>query len=331
MAQVKAKSDFPEEIRRRSGRGRPFARFRGPGKAIASDRRSGQVAGMMSTRVSLSFFGLAVFTLAALTACNSEKNESGGEETAPQQQEASASPAAASPAAGEGGSRKLVGTASGAPPDDYFPELRDEEPEESASEAPAQATKTMKTSNESSESTGEPVAEENLEVATLGGGCFWCVEAVMERLDGVVDVVSGYMGGHVENPTYEQVCSKGTGHAEVIQVTYDETRISFEEILDVFWQAHDPTTLNRQGADVGPQYRSVIFYHTPEQKNVAERSKAELDESGRYEDAAVTEIAEASEFWKAEDYHQDYYRLNKDENPYCRLVISPKMEKLGFE
>jgi len=172
---------------------------------------------------------------------------------------------------------------------------------------------------------------ENHEIATIGGGCFWCTEAVLERIDGVVDVVSGYMGGHVDNPTYEQICTKTTGHAEVIQVTYDKTKINFEEILDIFWQAHDPTTLNQQGADRGPQYRSVIFYHSPEQKNLAEKSKKALDASGAYEDPSVTEITEASTFWVAEDYHQDYYRLNKDKNPYCRVVITPKMKKFGFE
>lgn len=169
------------------------------------------------------------------------------------------------------------------------------------------------------------------ELATIGGGCFWCTEAVMERLEGVSDVVSGYMGGHVENPTYEQVCSKTTGHAEVIQVTFDPSVITFEEILDVFWQAHDPTTLNQQGADRGPQYRSVIFYHSPEQKSLAMASMKKLNESGMYSDVAVTEISEAATFWVAEDDHQDFYRLNKDTNPYCRVVISPKLKKLGME
>ena len=128
----------------------------------------------------------------------------------------------------------------------------------------------------------------------------------MERLEGVTDVVSGYMGGHVDNPSYEQICTKTTGHAEVIQVTFDPAKISLEEILDVFWQAHDPTSLNRQGADTGPQYRSVIFYHTPEQRNVAMQSKSKLDASGMYENPSVTEISEASKFCVAEDYHQDY-------------------------
>ena len=174
-------------------------------------------------------------------------------------------------------------------------------------------------------------AAKGMEVIALGGGCFWCTEAVIERLEGVTDVVSGYMGGHVENPTYEQIGTKTTGHAEVIQVTFDPAKIKLAEILDVFWQAHDPTTLNRQGADVGPQYRSVIFFHTPEQKNIAMQSKAALDASKVYEYPAVTEIAEAAKFWVAEDYHQNYYDLNKDKNPYCRVVISPKLKKLGME
>lgn len=174
-------------------------------------------------------------------------------------------------------------------------------------------------------------AAQGKEVATLGGGCFWCTEAVMERLEGVTDVVSGYMGGHVENPTYEQIGTKTTGHAEVIEVTFDPKLITFEEILDVFWQAHDPTTLNQQGADRGPQYRSVIFYHSPEQRNIAAQSMKKLNESGAYPDPAVTEITAAAKFWVAEDYHQNYYELNKDSNPYCRAVISPKLKKLGME
>ncbi len=177
---------------------------------------------------------------------------------------------------------------------------------------------------------GKPVAV-GKEVATLGGGCFWCTEAVIERLEGVTDVVSGYMGGHVEHPTYEQICTKTTGHAEVIEVTFDPKIISFEEILDVFWQAHDPTTLNQQGADKGPQYRSVIFYHSPEQRNIAMQSMKKLNESGVYPDPAVTEISEAAKFWVAEEYHQNYYVQNKDTNPYCRVVISPKLKKLGME
>lgn len=151
----------------------------------------------------------------------------------------------------------------------------------------------------------------------------------MERLDGVSDVVSGYMGGHVDNPTYEQICTKTTGHTEVIQITFDPATISFEEILEVFWQAHDPTTPNRQGADAGPQYRSAIYYHSSEQKAAAEKSKAGLDESGVYEHLAVTEITEASTFWVGEDEHQDFYR-NHTEYGYCRAVIHPKLKKLGL-
>ncbi len=197
-----------------------------------------------------------------------------------------------------------------------------------ADSAPAAAAVTSPEKKKMEE--GKPVAE-GREVATLGGGCFWCTEAVMERLEGVTDVISGYMGGHVENPTYEQICTKTTGHAEVIEVTFDPNIISFEEILDVFWQAHDPTTLNQQGADKGPQYRSVIFYHSPQQRNIAMQSMKKLNESGTYPDPAVTEISEATKFWVAEEYHQNYYVQNKDTNPYCRVVISPKLKKLGME
>lgn len=151
----------------------------------------------------------------------------------------------------------------------------------------------------------------------------------MERLEGVSDVISGYMGGHVDAPTYQQVCAKTTGHAEVIQIHFDPAMIRFEEILEVFWQAHDPTTLNRQGGDAGPQYRSVIFYHSPEQKQAAEKSKAALDASAAYPDPAVTEIAEATTFWAGEPEHQDFYR-NNTQYGYCRAVIHPKLVKLGL-
>ncbi|MCB1078176.1 MAG: peptide-methionine (S)-S-oxide reductase MsrA [Verrucomicrobiae bacterium] len=167
-------------------------------------------------------------------------------------------------------------------------------------------------------------------IATFGGGCFWCTEAVMERLEGVVDVKSGYMGGHVDHPTYEQVCQKDTGHVEVIQVTYDPGQITFDDLLDVFWQAHDPTTWDQQGADKGPQYRSVIFTHTPEQKLQAENSKKALNDSGKLSSPVVTEIRDASTFWEAEDYHQDFFKNNPNYG-YCRVVISPKLKKLGFE
>ena len=169
-----------------------------------------------------------------------------------------------------------------------------------------------------------------VEIATLGGGCFWCVEAVLEQLDGVIDVKSGYMGGDMPNPTYEQVCSGRTGHAEVVQVTFEPSKVAYGDILDLFWRAHDPTTLNRQGGDVGTQYRSVIFCHSPEQKRAAEASRDALAESGLYRGPIVTEITEAGTFYEAERYHQDYYRLNK-RAPYCRVVIAPKLEKLGLE
>lgn len=166
-----------------------------------------------------------------------------------------------------------------------------------------------------------------LATATFGAGCFWCVEAAFEMLDGVKSVKSGYMGGHVKNPTYEQVCSGRTGHAEVAQVSYDPKRVSFEGLLEVFWLVHDPTTLNRQGVDVGTQYRSAIFYHSPEQKAAAKKSKRALDESGKFRNPVVTEIVAASEFYEAEKYHQDYFRNNSDA-PYCKAVIAPKLKKV---
>ncbi len=171
---------------------------------------------------------------------------------------------------------------------------------------------------------GEPA------IATFGGGCFWCTEAVMERLEGVLDVKSGYMGGSVENPTYEQVCKKDTGHVEVIQVSFDPGKITYDDLLDVFWQVHDPTTIDRQGEDRGPQYRSVIFTHNPDQKNRAELSKRALVESGKLSNPVVTEIRGAAPFWLAEPNHQDFYRNNPNFG-YCRVVISPKMKKFGFE
>lgn len=180
------------------------------------------------------------------------------------------------------------------------------------------------------EETAAPADKPKTEVATFGGGCFWCTEAVMERLEGVTDVVSGYMGGHVENPTYEQICEKNTGHVEVIQVTYDPGKISFDDLLNVFWQAHDPTTWDQQGADKGPQYRSVIFTHSPEQKAKSEQSKKNLNKSGTLSSPVVTEIRDADTFWEAEEYHQDFFKNNPNHG-YCRAVISPKLRKLGFE
>lgn len=165
-----------------------------------------------------------------------------------------------------------------------------------------------------------------LEVATLGGGCFWCLEAVYDELQGVEKVVSGYAGGHVVNPTYKQVCTGTTGHAEVVQVTFDPSQVSFREILGVFFTIHDPTTLNRQGADVGPQYRSAIFYHDERQREMAVALIKELDEANIWNSPIVTELAPAGEFYVAEDYHQDYYR-NNTYQPYCQVVISPKLAK----
>lgn len=165
----------------------------------------------------------------------------------------------------------------------------------------------------------------NLEIATLGGGCFWCIEAVYEPIEGVESVVSGYAGGHVKNPTYHQVSSGETGHAEVTQISYDPNVISYEEILDLFWQAHDPTTLNRQGNDVGPQYRSIILYHNDQQKQVAEQSLKKAQE--QFDQPIVTEIQPMTDFYPAEDYHQDFYENNPN-HPYSVFVIKPKLEKL---
>lgn len=166
----------------------------------------------------------------------------------------------------------------------------------------------------------------HLEVATLGGGCFWCLDAVYRELRGVVKVESGYAGGRRPNPSYEQVCTGATGHAEVVQVTFDPSVISYGDLLDVFFSIHDPTTLNRQGGDVGTQYRSVIFYHTPEQKAEAERKIAELGGSGQFDDPVVTELAPAPAYYLAEGYHQDYFRKNPGQG-YCRAVVAPKVAK----
>jgi len=164
------------------------------------------------------------------------------------------------------------------------------------------------------------------EIATFGAGCFWCTEAVFQRLKGVIKVESGYSGGTVPNPTYEAVCSGKTGHAEVTQISFDPSVISFSELLQVFFKTHDPTTLNRQGADVGTQYRSVIFYHNDEQKKIAEQLKLELDSAKIWDNPIVTEISQFKKFYKAEDYHQNYYNNNSNE-PYCSFVITPKLEK----
>ncbi len=162
------------------------------------------------------------------------------------------------------------------------------------------------------------------EKAVLGGGCFWCLEAVFEEVKGVKDVVSGYAGGSVKNPTYEAVCSGSTGHAEVVQITFDPSVVEFKDLLEIFWTIHDPTTLNRQGADVGTQYRSVIFYSDEEQKKIAEESKKEAQK--RFSDPIVTEISPLVKFWPAEGYHQDYFRKNPYQG-YCQAVVAPKVEK----
>lgn len=164
------------------------------------------------------------------------------------------------------------------------------------------------------------------EVATLGGGCFWCVEAVFNQLVGVESAISGYMGGHVANPTYEQVCAKTTGHAEVVNVAFDNDVISLEDVLNIFFATHDPTTLNRQGNDVGPQYRSGIWYHSEEQKRIAKETIARIEAEAIYRDSIVTEVTPASTFWVAEDYHQDYF-VNNPRSGYCAYVIAPKVAK----
>jgi peptide-methionine (S)-S-oxide reductase len=164
-----------------------------------------------------------------------------------------------------------------------------------------------------------------IETATLGGGCFWCMDAVYERLPGVLSVTSGFAGGHTENPTYQEVCTETTGHAEVTQITFNPAKTSYDQLLKVFWQAHDPTTLNRQGADEGTQYRSIILYHDEKQKLLAEKSKLAAQENFR--SPIVTEIVPFTKFYPAEDYHQGYYDANSSQ-PYCQVVITPKLEKL---
>jgi peptide-methionine (S)-S-oxide reductase len=167
---------------------------------------------------------------------------------------------------------------------------------------------------------------ENLETITLGAGCFWCVEAVFQNLKGIERVVSGYSGGHIKNPAYREVCNGVTGHAEVIQLTFDPTVVSVAEILQVFWQTHDPTTLNRQGNDVGTQYRSAVFYHNEEQKQIAEQYKEELNRNKAYPNPIVTEITPFTNFYPAEDYHQNYFNQHAEES-YCQYVVRPKVEK----
>jgi peptide-methionine (S)-S-oxide reductase len=175
----------------------------------------------------------------------------------------------------------------------------------------------------------KPKVPEGAEVITLASGCFWCAEAAYRQLPGVYSAVSGYMGGHVENPTYEQVCDATTGHAECVQVVFDPKKITATKLLEWFWNLHDPTTLNRQGNDVGPQYRSAIFYSTDAQKTEAEASKKEAQ--ANFEAKIVTEITKATTFYPAENYHQNYYEQNKSKNPYCQAIITPKLKKLKLE
>lgn len=165
-----------------------------------------------------------------------------------------------------------------------------------------------------------------MEKATFGSGCFWCTEAVFQRLKGVSAVVSGYTGGHVENPTYEEICTGTTGHAEVVQIAFDSDVISYEELLEVFWNTHDPTTLNRQGNDVGTQYRSAVFYHDEQQQQKATAYKLQLSEAGTWPNPIVTEISPLGKFYSAENYHQDYFNQNGNQ-PYCSFVVRPKVEK----
>ena len=177
---------------------------------------------------------------------------------------------------------------------------------------------------------GQVGATEGIETATLAGGCFWCLEAVYEQVRGVQRVVSGFSGGQVPNPTYEQVCTGQTGHAESVQLTFDPSTVTFLDILDIFFSIHDPTTLDRQGPDVGPHYRSAIFYHSVGQKEAAEKAIADLTRDGTWPGAIVTEVAPLEAFYEAEEYHQQYYRRNSSQ-PYCQMVISPKVAKFRKE
>lgn len=186
--------------------------------------------------------------------------------------------------------------------------------------------KTKKENKPMTSSTMNTAASHNSDTATFGTGCFWCTEAIFQQLEGVEKVTSGYSGGTVPNPTYEQVCSKITGHAECLNIVYDPAKISFDELLEVFWQTHDPTTLNRQGADVGTQYRSVVFYHNAGQKAKTEKYKSALDKSGAFANPIVTTLEPFTIFYPAEAYHQNYYNNNSSQG-YCQFVIRPKLEK----
>ncbi len=190
---------------------------------------------------------------------------------------------------------------------------------------PSCAQKSNKNQNKSKMK--DMVDNSKRDTATFGTGCFWCSETIFKELEGVVSVTSGYSGGTVPDPTYKEVCTGETGHAECVNIIYDPAKISFDDLLEVFWKVHDPTTLNRQGGDVGTQYRSVIFYHNDSQKMKSEKYKEELDKSGAFDNPIVTEISQFAIFYPAEDYHQDYYANNKNTNPYCSFVIRPKLEK----
>ena len=165
------------------------------------------------------------------------------------------------------------------------------------------------------------------DIATLGGGCFWCVEAVFQRIEGVLSVRPGYAGGDIKNPTYKQICTGNTGHAEVAKIEFDPSKITYSQILNVFWQSHDPTTLNRQGNDVGTQYRSVIFFHDESQEKIARKSKIDANNSGYWDNEIVTEVTLLNNYYDAEDYHDNYYNNNPNQ-PYCLFVIKPKLDKL---
>jgi len=173
----------------------------------------------------------------------------------------------------------------------------------------------------------EYIMNVNTDTATFANGCFWCTEAIFQEVKGVEKVMSGYTDGHTKNPTYKEVCTGETGHAECLQIIYNPAIISFDELLEIFWKTHDPTTLNRQGNDVGTQYRSGIYYHNAEQKEKAEHYKIELDKSGAYNNPIVTEIKPFTVFYPAEDYHQEYFNNNENQNPYCSIVIRPKVDK----
>ena len=192
------------------------------------------------------------------------------------------------------------------------------------------AQKTPTSTNITKDNNMEPKNQNALpavETATFANGCFWCTEAIFEELDGVISATSGYTGGKTTNPTYKEIGTGQTGHAECLQIIYDPAKITFDELLEVFWETHDPTTLNRQGADVGTQYRSAVFYHNEEQKEKAEKYKTELNKSGAFDKPIVTEVTAYTKFYPAEDYHQQYFENNENSNPYCKIVIRPKLDK----